>query len=218
MEQAKDFTIQRLGDCMVPSPMSGVRGRELSNRVCPWWLGFLLVSPLRRLLYYPEDILKPHIREGMNVLDVGCGMGFFSLPIARLVGETGRVVCVDLQARMINGLLRQAKKAVLLDRIDARICQTNSLMLSDIAGKIDFALAFAVVHEVPDKERLLSEICHTMKEEGKLLIVEPKTQVSKTDFNKTISIARSMGFEVINDLAIRRSHAMLLGKKQKSTI
>ena len=177
-------------------------------------VSFLLVSPLRRLLYYPEDILKPHIREGMNVLDVGCGMGFFSLPIARMVGETGRVVCVDLQARMINGLLRRAKKAVLLDRIDARICQTNFLMLSDIAGKIDFALAFAVVHEVPDKERLLSEIWNTMKKEGKLLIVEPKTHVSKTDFDKTISIARSMGFEVINDLAIRQSHAMLLGKKR----
>ena len=86
--------------------------------------------------------------------------------------------------------------------------------IGDIAGKIDFALAFAVVHEVPDKERLLSEIRHTMKEEGRLLIVEPKTQVSKTDFDKTISIARSMGFEVINDLAIRRSHAVLLGKKR----
>ena len=86
----------------------------MSNRVCPWWLGFLLASPLRRFLYSPEDILKPHVREGMNVLDVGCGMGFFSLPIARLVGETGRVVCVDLQARMIKGLLRRSKKAGLL--------------------------------------------------------------------------------------------------------
>jgi len=87
-------------------------------------------------------------------------------------------------------------------------------MLNDIAGKIDFALAFAVVHEVPDKERLLSEIWNAMKKEGELLIVEPKTQVSKTDFDKTISIARSMGFEVINDLAIRRSHDVLLGKKR----
>ena len=185
----------------------------MSNRVCPWWLGFLLASPLRRLLYSPEDIIKSHISEGMNVLDVGCGMGFFSLPMARLVGETGRVVCVDLQARMIKGLLRRAKKAGLSDRIDARVSQ-NSLMLNDIAGKIDFVLAFAAVHEVSDKELLLSEIGHTMKEEGKLLIAEPKMHVSKTDFDKTISIARSVGFEVINNLAIRRSYAMLLGKKQ----
>jgi SAM-dependent methyltransferase len=87
-------------------------------------------------------------------------------------------------------------------------------MLHDIAGKIDFALAFAVVHEVPDKERLLSEIYNAIREEGKLLIVEPKTHVSKAAFDKTISIARSVGFEVINDLAIRRSYAILLGKKR----
>ena len=186
----------------------------MSNRVCPWWLGFLLASPLRLLLYSPEDILKSHIRAGMNVLDVGCGMGFFSLPIARLVGETGTVVCVDLQERMIKGLVRRSKKAGLLDRIDARISQKNSLMLNDIAEKIDFVLAFAVVHEVPDKERLLSEIRNTMKEGGKLLIAEPKAHVSKTDFNRTISIAQSVGFEVMNDLAIRRSYAVLLGKKR----
>jgi ubiquinone/menaquinone biosynthesis C-methylase UbiE len=186
----------------------------LSNRVCPWWLGFLLASPLRRFLYSPEDILEPHIRKGMNVLDIGCGMGFFSLPMARTVGETGRVVCIDLQPRMIKGLVRRSKKAGLLDRIDARVSQKNSLMLNDIAGKIDFVLAFAVVHEVPDKERLLSEIQNTMKEEGKLLIAEPKAHVSKTDFDSTISIARSVGFEVSNDLSIRRSYAMLLGKKR----
>ena len=174
----------------------------------------MLASPLRRFLYSPEDILKPHIREGMNVLDVGCGMGFFSFPMAKLVGERGRVVCIDLQERMIKGLLRRSKKAGLLDRIDARVSQKNSLMLNDIAGKIDLALAFAVVHEVPDKERLLLEIWNTMKEGGRLLIAEPKAHVSKTDFDKSISIARNVGFEVINDLAIRRSYAMLLGKKQ----
>jgi ubiquinone/menaquinone biosynthesis C-methylase UbiE len=177
-------------------------------------LGYLLASPFRRFLYSPEDILKPHIRKGMNVLDVGCGMGFFSLPIARIVGETGKVVCVDLQERMVKGLLRRAKKAGLSDRIDARVSQKNSLMLNNIAGMIDFVLAFAIVHEVPDKERLLSEIWKTMNETGKLLIAEPSTHVSKTDFDKTISIARIAGFEVMNDVAIRRSHAMLLGKKQ----
>jgi ubiquinone/menaquinone biosynthesis C-methylase UbiE len=173
----------------------------------------LLASPLRRFLYSPKDILKPHIRKGINVLDVGCGMGFFSLPMARLVGETGKVVCVDLQERMINGLLRRAKKTGLSDRIDARVSQKSSLMLNDIAGKIDFVLAFAIVHEVPDKKRLLSEIWSTMKESGKLLIAEPNTHVSKTDFDRTISISQRAGFEVMNDVAIRRSYAMLLGKK-----
>jgi len=148
----------------------------------------------------------------MNVLDIGSGMGFFSLPAARLVGESGRVVCVDLQERMIQGLIRRAKKAGLLDRIDARISQKNSLGLNDIAGKMDFALAFALVHEVPDKDRLLPEIANTLKPAGKLLIAEPKTHVSKTDFDKSIAIARSAGFEVINDLKVRRSYGVLLAR------
>ena len=77
----------------------------MGNRVCPWWLGYMLASPLRRLLYDPQEILRPYIREGMNVLDLGCGMGFFSLPAARMVGKTGKVVRVDLQGRFLfNGL------------------------------------------------------------------------------------------------------------------
>ncbi len=132
--------------------------------------------------------------EGMNVLDISCGMGFFSIPAARLVGESGKVVCVDLQEKMIKGLIRRSKKAGVLHRIDARTCPPNSLELNDIAGKIDFALAFALIHEVPDKERLLSEIRDTMKQTGKLLIAEPRGQVSKTDFNKIVSYCSESGF------------------------
>jgi len=152
----------------------------------------------------------------MNVLDVGCGMGFFSLPAARLAGETGRVVCVDLQEKMIKGLIRRAEKAGLTDRIDARISRKNSLMINDIAGKIDFALAFALIHEVPDKDRLLLEIGNTLKQAGKLLIAEPKTHVSKTDFDKSVAIAQSVGFEVISDLKIRLSYVILLARGRES--
>ncbi len=182
----------------------------MSNRVCPWWLGYLLASPLRRLLQDPEEIVRPYVKEGMSVLDIGCGMGFFSLPLAKLVGETGKVVCVDLQEKMIKGLIRRALKAGLSDRIDARICRKDSLGVSDIAGKIDFALAFALVHEVTDKERLFAEIYSTMKQTGELLVAEPQGHVSKPDFEKTVSIAQSAGFEVLCDLNIQRSRAVLL--------
>jgi len=185
----------------------------LHNRVCPWWVGYILASPLRRLLYDPEEILAPHIKEGMNVLDLGCGMGFFSLPAARMVGKRGKVVCVDLQEKMIRGLLRRSSKAGLSERIDARICRPDSLALDDIAGKIDFSLAFALIHEVPDKVRLLSEISAAMKQNGKLLIAEPKGHVSKKGFDQTVSTAKNAGFRVVGDVSIRRSYAVLLIKQ-----
>ncbi len=77
---------------------SGVALSSCPHGVCPWYLGYLLASPLRRLLENPERMLRPYVRPGMTVLEPGSGMGFFSLPLARLVGAEGRVVCVDLAA------------------------------------------------------------------------------------------------------------------------
>ncbi len=157
--------------------------------------------------------MRPHIRAGVNTLDIGCGMGFFSLAMARLVGDTGKVVCVDLQSRMIEGLIRRSKKAGLSQIIDTRLCRKDSLGVDDLADKIDFALAFAIAHEVPDKERLLAEICLTLKQSGRLLIAEPRAHVSREDFDQTISLAERAGFQVVDHLAIRRSYATLLGKR-----
>ena len=182
----------------------------MSHAVCPWWLGYLLASPLRRLLQDPVEIVKLYAEEGMTALDVGCGMGFFSLPMAELVGEKGRIVCIDLQEKMIKGLLGRAKKAGLTDRIDARVCSQSSLGVSDLASKIDFTLAFALVHEVPDKDLLFSEIHRSIKPGGKVLFAEPRGHVSKSDFQKSVSIAQNRGFEVVSALKIRRCHAVLL--------
>lgn len=165
---------------------------------------------MRRLLQDPDEIVRPYVKEGMDVLDIGCGMGFFSLPLAELVGETGKVVCIDLQEKMIKGLQRRALKAGLSERIDARISSQGSLKVDDIAGKIDFALAFALVHEVPDKDRLFAEIYKALKQAGELLLAEPKGHVSKPDFDKNIAIAQGAGFEVLRELEIKRSRAVLL--------
>lgn len=81
------------------------------QRVYPWWLGYLLVSPLRRLSQNPGKVLAPYVREGMTVLEPGRGMGFFTLELARLVGPSGRVVAVDIQPRMLAGLRRRAARA-----------------------------------------------------------------------------------------------------------
>lgn len=182
----------------------------MSHRVCPWWLGYLLASPLRRLLQDPETIMRPYVTEGMDVLDVGCGMGFFSLSLAKLVGETGMVFCIDLQEKMIEGLRRRARKAGLIERIDARVCSRASIGVSDIAGMIDFAVLFALVHEVPDKEKLFSEVYSTLKQSATLLLSEPKAHVSRLEFEKTVSIAQGMGFEILRNLEIWRSRAVLL--------
>jgi len=121
----------------------------MDRHVCPWWLGYLLACPLRRWVADPAKILAPYVREGMTVLEPGPGMGFFTLPLARMVGATGRVVAVDIQPRALDALRRRARKAGLLERVEIRLSQSDSLGLGDLANQVDFALAFAVVHEMP---------------------------------------------------------------------
>ena len=92
----------------------------MAERVCPWWLGYLLASPIRKILQNPGTILAPYVTPGMCVMDIGCAMGFFSLPLACMVGPRGKVICVDLQEKMIEELETRARKTGLIERIRGR--------------------------------------------------------------------------------------------------
>jgi SAM-dependent methyltransferase len=181
--------------------------------VCPWWIGYLLVSPLRRLMHSPGKVVAPYVREGMTVLEPGPGMGFFTLELARRVGASGRVVAVDVQARMLDRLKRRAAKAGLLERLDARLAHPDSMGLGDLAGKVDFALAFAVVHEVPSKSNFFAETFAALKLNACLLFVEPAGHVNPPLFNKELACAAEAGFHLEKRPAISHSHAALLKKQ-----
>ncbi len=184
----------------------------MAEHVCPWWIGYFLLNPLRRLGQNPKKVLAPYVKPGSIALDVGCAMGFFSLDMARMAGTEGRVVCVDLQQKMIDALVRRAGKAGLADRIDHRVCDRNGLGIEDLAGTVDFALAFAIVHEVPDAEAFFREIHAALRPGGKCLLAEPKGHVSKKRFGETVAAAERAGFEPGERPAIRRSHTAVLDR------
>jgi len=184
----------------------------MADHVCPVWVGYLLASPVRRLFQNPKKILGPYVNRGMKVLDIGCAMGFFSLPLAELVGSDGKVICVDVQEKMIASLKKRARKAGLSDNIDARVCPSDSFGLADLKEQIDFVAAIAVVHEVPDAARFFSEVYAMMKPGRQLLVAEPQGHVSQEDFESTISTAKQAGFAVNDQPRINRTRAVLLGK------
>jgi ubiquinone/menaquinone biosynthesis C-methylase UbiE len=72
-----------------------------SRRVCPVERAGWLTNPVRRWFQNPERILKDYVKEGMTVLDIGCGPGFFSVAMATMVGETGKVIAADIQDGML---------------------------------------------------------------------------------------------------------------------
>jgi len=182
----------------------------MAGHVCPWWLGYFLACPVRRFIENPDRLLSENIRPGMTVLDVGCAMGFFTLPAARLVGPDGRVIAVDLQEKMINSLRRRARRAALADRIETRVCSEHSLGVGDLSGSVDLVLALHVVHEVPDRDRLMLELYQATRLSGHLLVVEPKGHVSADDFATTVAAAERAGFATVKNWLAQRGHGALL--------
>ena len=184
----------------------------MAGRVCPIWVGYLLASPVRKLFQNPDKILGPYVKKGMKALDIGCAMGFFSLPLAQMVSSNGKVICVDVQEKMFESLEKRAHKAGLADRIETRACKQDSLGLDDITEEIDFALASAVVHEISNVSGFFSEAYKAIKPAGKFLVFEPKGHVSEKDFKATVSAAGQNGFQIIENPKIGRAHAVLLVK------
>jgi len=185
------------------------KGKESSHRVCPLWIGYILASPVRKLMYNPRTILAPYVKEGMTVLDFGSAMGFFSIPLAQIVGPAGKVICVDMQEKMLARLKKRAQKAGVSAQIETRLCAQDSLGLEPLAGIIDFALLFAVAHEVPAREALFAGLASALKARANLLVAEPKGHVSGEDFARTLSVAKEHGFVETGAPHISRSYAAL---------
>ena len=184
----------------------------MKHRVCSWWLGYWLLNPLRKMGQGPHELLSPYVREGMTVLEPGPGMGFFTVELARLVGPSGRVLAVDVQPKMIEKLKRRLAKIGMNGQVDARVTSPESMSLGDLRDKVDFCLAFAVVHEFPDPGKFFAEVAEASRAGALLLLAEPKGHVKMEVFEAELQAAREAGFEIGGHPDIRRSQAALLKK------
>jgi ubiquinone/menaquinone biosynthesis C-methylase UbiE len=177
--------------------------------LCPRWMCFSFDNFLRKTVQNPTRILKPWVKPGDTVLDVGPGVGYFTLPIARLVGEKGHVIAADLQVEMLNTIGQRAAKAGLDKIIALHRCTPESI---GVAGPVDFALAFWMVHEVPDRVRFLGEIYAALKPGGLFLLAEPRIHVLRASYNVTRDMALNAGFVPVEEPKIFLSYAVLLKK------
>ncbi len=183
--------------------------KNINTQVCPVALSGSLDNSIRKWLQNPEKILRPYITEGMTVLDVGCGPGFFSIEMARMVGKSGRVIAADLQEGMLQKLNEKVKGTELEERILLHKCGEDNIGVSE---PLDFVLLFYIVHEVPNKEHFFNEIRTILKPQGQVLIVEPPFHVSKSAFEETIRKAGRAGLIVIERPKMFFSRAVLLKK------
>ncbi|MDP4189268.1 MAG: class I SAM-dependent methyltransferase [Bacteroidota bacterium] len=184
--------------------------KETNQRVCPVENAGMLEHPLRRLFQNPSKILKPYIKPGMNILEFGCGPGFFTLDIAKMLGESGKVIAADLQEGMLEIVRKKIQNTALKDRIELFKCPQDKIGITE---QVDLFLAFYVVHEVPDQHRLFTEIKSILKPGGKLLIVEPGFHVKKKEFDAMTGNLIDAGFIVESRPKVCFSRAIILKNK-----
>jgi ubiquinone/menaquinone biosynthesis C-methylase UbiE len=181
----------------------------VSGHICPWWLAYSFDNPLRRLFHNPEKMLGPYVEKGMTVLDVGCGMGFFSIGMAGLVGDEGCVIAADLQSQMLSTVKKRSENAGVADRIRTHKCEPDDLGLRTV---VDFVLTFWMVHEVPDTGSFFRQVHSCLKEGGKLLVAEPRFHVSAKRFEEIVTSAQAAGLGLVGTPSIRFSRSALFGK------
>ena len=178
----------------------------MAGHICPWYMAYTFDQPWRKLFQRPEKILGPYLEDGMTVLDLGCGMGFFSIAMARMIGPRGKVISVDLQRRMLEVLKARADRRGMAGRIITRLSEPGCIGVDE---KVDFALAFYMVHEVPEKDIFFSQIAGCLKPGGRFLLVEPWMHVSRAGFEKTVGIAAGSGLKQIGEPRVSFSYARL---------
>ena len=185
---------------------------QASHQVCPWWIGYLLASPVRRMFHQPAELLAPHVRQGMTVLEPGPGMGFFTLELARLVSGAGRVIAVDIQPRMIEALRRRAAKAGVLARLDTRLASPQFVGSggSDRGGGVHAGICRGAW--LPAAAPFFRQVAQVSKSGARLLFVEPSGHVTASAFEAELQAARDAGFVQVGSPSVRRSHAALLEK------
>ncbi len=177
--------------------------------VARWYHMVLMPDWLRRRLQRPQSFLPDLVAGGMTVADIGCGLGFYTIELAKLVGETGRVLAVDLQAEMLKWAQKKAGKAGFTDNIKFIQCSRDDIK---VPRQVDFALTMWVVHEMPDRRRFFKQLYKTLKPNGRYLLAEPKLHVKKDLFEIICDEARAAGFKRIYEPKTPSSYAAVFEK------
>lgn len=181
------------------------------KHTCPWWLAYTWDNRIRKTFHNTAVILKPYIEEGITALDVGCGMGYFSIHLAKYIGDKGKVISVDIQNEMLEILMKRSKR-VGLDTIIRPYLSKGDL--SGIDDRLDFGLSFWMLHEVNSPEKLVKQIFDLLKPGGKYLIAEPKIHTSKKYFESMIAMCKRIGFVLEANPKITFSRAVLFSKQK----
>lgn len=160
---------------------------------CPSWLSWLVEfdNPFFKSFNARALVQRLNLQSGMRVLDIGCGPGRLTIPVAEQVGPQGEVVAVDIQP----GMLRRAqKKAQAANLKNIRFLQAGVGEGSLEPDQADRALLVTVLGEIPDRNAALQEIFAALKPGGWLSVTEILVDPHYQSRGTILRLASAVGF------------------------
>ena len=202
----------------LPEPLQFYKGREIAPYMtyhgATW-----LVRKERQDEENCTALLKSlDIKPGQTVCDMGCGNGFYTLKMAKLVGEKGRVLAVDIQPEMLSLLDKQIKRRH-LDNIEPILSTPIDPRLPE--GKVDLILIVDVYHEFSYPEHMLRAMRKSLKPTGRIALAEfrledptvPIKLLHKMSKEQILAEYKPNGFKLVEQFdELPWQHLMFFGR------
>jgi ubiquinone/menaquinone biosynthesis C-methylase UbiE len=179
-----------------------------------------LVRPERIVEENPDGAIDAlQLRPGMTIADVGAGVGYMTLRMAKRVGPTGKVYGVDLQQPMLDQLQRNARDSGITNVISV-LGEPADPKLP--AGQIDLILMVDVYHEVSQPQAMARKLREALKPDGRLVLLEYRAEDPSIPINPdhkmTVEQVRAelepMGFRLLDPIeTLPRQHLLILVKR-----
>ena len=177
-----------------------------------------LDNPERRRTMPPEEtLLKFKIEDNGALLDVGCGIGYFTIPASKLL-KNNKVIGIDI----VPEILDYAKeKAQGINNIEFKTSEEYTFPVE--TDSIKYVVISNVIHEVEDKTKYFNEVKRVLKEDGYFLIIDwdkKETEMGppiheRVSVDEMMELCSKVGFKTIEQVNVSPNHYGLRLKKEK---
>jgi len=206
-----------------PKAVDRYMGREVAQTMHYAGAEWLIRDEREREERCSMMLVNLGLKTGMTVCDMGCGNGFYSLPIAKLVGADGQVLAVDIQAEMLT-MLRTRMEEQGVHNISPILGSAWDPHLP--AATVDLVLMVDVYHEFSHPEQMLAAIRRSLAPGGVIVLVEyrsedPDVPIKRLHKMSKKQVDREMtanGFELVRQFdRLPWQHLLAYGKVGEKT-
>jgi ubiquinone/menaquinone biosynthesis C-methylase UbiE len=202
----------------VPPALTHYKGREIARTMSYHGAPWLIRDEREREERCSLMLTNLGVKRGMTVCDMGCGNGFYSLQLAKMVGEKGSVLGVDIQPEMLK-LLRERMEKQGIENVTPILGSLHNPHLPK--GQVDLILLVDVYHEFSHPAHMLEAMLDSLAPGGQIVLLEyreedpdvpikPLHKMSKKQVKKELT---ANGFKLVKEFdKLPWQHMLFFGR------